>query len=99
MVIEDLKQTVSFTLTKRTLDQLHELVTGGYAANGTAAVAEAVELLYERRAIVTSETIYENALAGIRAVFGDNLATTEEIEINLQVLRDEIKILIESLQG
>jgi len=51
MIIEDLKQVVKFTLTQRTLGQLHELVAGGHTTSGTAAVTEAVNALYERQAL------------------------------------------------
>jgi len=53
----------------------------------------------ERKNQVISETeeVYENALAGIRAVFKDMSATIEEIETNLQSLRQEVDILLEAL--
>jgi len=90
MVIEDLKQVVSFTLTKRTLDQLRELVAGGQAASGTAAVTEAVNALYERTALdaleITAIDIAPLAMATIdiaRLPGEDDLAVISRLLIML----------------
>jgi len=48
--------------------------------------------------MTTNERLYEAALDAIKALFGDTTVSKEEAKTNLESLKDEMDILISTLE-
>lgn len=72
-----------FRLPERTLDQLRELVAGGYTTNETAAVTEAINTLYYHKVESANEITIASRKVAERSLSPEVIEIDGELWLNL----------------